>query len=718
MEKSAFRTRPGVPVRLFILFCLLVFVGTATADGTDWLLSRLQPGGVFSAPGDTATPFQSSSEAVRALVAQGRVRSTELSATLQYLQAESAHSTEGLSRQIVALVQDGGESTSLTSVLAANQGFDGGFGETAGFNATVMDTALALEALSLSGYGDTRVYTAAVAFLADRRAPGGGWGADPKQPASAYVTAQVLRAIWPLRHHLEVGTLIAEARSFLLSDQGEEGGWNANALETAAALVALYPTLQDKSSLDEARQRLLGWQHADGSWGQDVYVTALALRALAAGDAPFADLGVVEGSVIDGDTGAPLVGVSVTLTGEQSWSTATDSSGSFHLEDLEPGTYELGLALEGYASLTASLQLKVGTRASLGALQMLPASGSTETATVTGQVTRADTGAGLADATVRVSGTETEAVTDSEGRYQLAGLAPGTVTLVASKAGFRSASASPSLTAGQMALFSPALSVSQTQVSVEGTVTRASDATPLAGATINVQDAEGKSWNATTDSTGAYRIEGLSTGTYTLTAEADGYWPVSGEATADSATVIRFAPVLIEQSSEAPAPEASGGVRVVVRDAATGQAVAGATVTVETSAGVITETTTTEGEAILSDVPAGAATLSIVATDFDPWQTAIEVSSVILLDFGDVDLYPAGYRDLASLSGTVIDATSGSPLEGVSVTASYASGSTTVVTDAGGAFLVDDITDTEAELHLQKDGYGPVDLGLVITLGS
>ncbi len=709
----------GFLVRIFVFVCLMLAHGAVSAaSGLDWLLSHSQPDGGFSAAGDTATRFQSSAEAVRAIIAQGHPDSSSLSSTLQFLQADGSVGTEHLSRKIIALAETGGDPVGIVAELAASQDVEGGFGESVGFNASVVDTAMALEALALAGHGDSSTFAAAVAFLADRRVPDGGWGPGPKQPASAYVTAQVLRGLWPLRHRLDVSALLTGARSFLFSAQDADGGWNANALETAAALAALYPTLQDKTPLDAARQRLLGWKHSDGSWGHDVFVTALALRALAAADEPFADLGVVEGSVIDGDTGSPLAGVSVTLTGEQSWSTVTGASGTFQLEDLEPGTYELRLSLEGYAPLTASLQLQVGTRASFGTLQMLPAVGSTQTATVTGQVTRADTGAGLSDVTVRVSGTESETVTDSEGRYQLVGLAPGTVTLVASKAGFRSASASAALTEGQVALFSPALSVAQTGVSVEGTVTRAADATPVPGATINIQDVEGTAWNATTDASGYYRIDGLSTGSYTLTAEAEGYWPVSGEVSADSETVIRFAPTLTELSSEAPVPETSGGVRVTVRDAATGQAVAGATVAVETDEGTVTQATSVEGEATLTGVPDGPAILSIAATGFDHWQSAIEVAPGVLLDFSEIELYPVGYRDLASLSGTAIDAATGSPLEGVNVTASYADGSTTTVTGADGSFLIDGLTETEAELQLQKAGYRPVQLGLVITPGT
>jgi len=718
MERYACRAPSGAFVRFFILICLLFAFGSAKATGVDWLLGQSQPDGSIALPEDTATSFQSSAEAARALVARKRGDAAEVAATLQFIQSNGQRSVEHLARKIIAVEELEGNPTNLVEQLAASQNLDGGFGESLGFNSTVLDTALALEALTLAGYTESSTLAAAVSFLADQRTPDGGWAAGPRQSASVYVTAQVLRGLWPLRHRVNVGSLIEGAREFLLAAQSAGNGWNNNPLDTAATLLSLYPTSQDKTSLDDARQRLLDWQQADGSWNQDVFVTALSIRALNAAEAPFDDLGVVEGRVLDGDTGAPLAGVVVTLTGGQSYTTTTDESGLFRFEDLEPGAFELQLSLNGYASLTASLQLQQGSRTSFGTLQMLPKSSATQAATVTGQITRADSGAGLEGVMIRVGGTDNETTTNSDGRYQLNGLASGAVTLVASKSGFQSASATASLSAGEVALFSPALSLAPTGVSVEGMVTDEANVSPVPDVTITVKGTEGGTWSTETDASGHYRIDGLSTGSYTLKAEAEGFWPVNGEATANSATVIHFAPTLTELAAEAPDPEGSGGIRVTVRDAVTGQAVAGATVAVETDQSVVSEVTLLEGQASLTGIASGSATLTITAPDFEGWETALDIPSGVLLDFGEIELYPDGYREPASLSGIAVDATTGEPIDGVTVTSRSGHGTTTVVTDADGMFVIEGIIEKEPELSLEKAGYRPVDLGLVVTPGT
>jgi len=63
---------------------------------------------------------------------------------------------------------------------------------------------------------------------------------------------------------------------------------------------------------------------------------------------------------------------------------------------------------------------------------------------------------------------------------------------------------------------------------IAGTVTKASDNTPVAGATITMANALSGNYTATTDANGAYAINGAEAGNYTLTLTKEGYNVISG----------------------------------------------------------------------------------------------------------------------------------------------------------------------------------------------
>jgi hypothetical protein len=107
---------------------------------------------------------------------------------------------------------------------------------------------------------------------------------------------------------------------------------------------------------------------------------------------PNPDYATIQGQVIDAQTGLPLSGVAVSLSGGASGALTTPSDGVFSFRNLGPGSYSLQLALINYATLSVSTVAGVGQRVDLGAFALAKSQGAA-TGTIRGTVTDAATGA-------------------------------------------------------------------------------------------------------------------------------------------------------------------------------------------------------------------------------------------------------------------------------------------------------------------------------------
>ncbi|WP_440995000.1 carboxypeptidase regulatory-like domain-containing protein [Arhodomonas sp. SL1] len=715
-------TQPRGNRRILVRLCVVLSLMAAclasadAAETVEWLQGRLGSDGRIHAPGDMATPFQSTAEAVRALAAE-TPDWPGLDDAGAYLDGDPHATTTRLARRVLARRAVGTDAGAVITRLLEQQNRDGGFGERRGFHSTALDTALALEALAVKGGGNGEAIAGAVSFLAAAQGEGGGWPFAEGQPASVYVTARVVAALWPARRQLDVAGLIGRARDFLLGERDPGGGWG-NTLDTAMVLAALAPTTPDRDPLEADGQRLEDARLANGSWDDDVFLTALALRALAAAAAPYADFGVIDGRVIDGETGASLQGVAVRLDGGAGHAGATNGQGRFRLADIPPGSYELSLAREGYREVSTAIAVRAGSRIDMGTLRLLRAAGDMDTTTVTGRVTRADNGDPIRGVMVGVVGTSHRSETDADGRYQIDSLPPGEVTLSAERAGFRGAEASAKLVAGQVSVFSPALRQAASRgVTIRGRAVRQDDGTPVEEVLVTVARDGTTLAERRTDATGAYRIEGLSPGAFSLTAEHGDYWPVSAAATGGEQAVLQFSPELRSITEEPPPVKRTGGVRLVVRDAVSGQTLEGAEVTVSAVDGAHSGRTNAEGELLLDGLPAGAATLVVSASGFRERTASMEIPAGAVLVLGEVALRPVGQGDKADVSGRVIDAAHGEPLRGVRVEAVFGGETESMETPADGRFALSGLDGGAGRLRLSHPGHEPVELGLILIPG-
>ena len=255
--------------------------------------------------------------------------------------------------------------------------------------------------------------------------------------------------------------------------------------------------------------------------------------------------GIVGGHVMAQDTHEPLVGVQVRISSsEASGQTAiatTGEDGSYAVEGLAPGTYDVHFEPNGSAYLGQFYNGKgdneepdlvtVGEGASVEEIDasLVPA------ATVRGSVTDAATEEPVVGVDVDVAsdegGSGGTTTTDENGTYTVTGLAPGTYTVhfKASTGNYapqyynaKSGEEQPdglNLSAGETADANAELSQG---ASMSGTVS-AGGGSPIRGARVTLTGAEGEAGGATTtDQDGSYSITGLAPGNYMAHFEAPG----------------------------------------------------------------------------------------------------------------------------------------------------------------------------------------------------
>jgi hypothetical protein len=608
--------------------------------GLAWLTTQSQPDGSYVTPTAIATPVQSTVEVLRTFQAL----EVSLPAAAQaYLTAELFHNTEYLARKIIIQTAAGERATELVSVLLTHQNVDGGFGDLSGYHSTVLDTALALEALAAAGVSNTAAVGAAVGFLLRQQLATGGWE-DDSNPPSISISALTMRALWLYRQTFVVTAALDRAQAFLLAQRA--GATWSESFVTAMALLAIIPRLNDLAVLADSLSALRAAQAADGSWGHDVYTTALVLRVLALAETPVPnpDLGTLLGRVIDGDSGFVLSDVTVELAGTATSTHVTSADGAFQFTGLPAGTYSLTLRLTDYGTLVTTTLLPTGGRVDFGDLHLLKFLTTATTGAIRGVVTDATTQAPIAGATITAHGQT--AHTASDGSYQLSAVPPGPVTVTASRDGYVSATASTRLLLSVVLVFSPRLAPSPgptTEAAVFGTITDAVTGLPLEGVTVSITGST--TATALTASDGTYRIAPLATGPITLEVLRMGYDTVRAFATVSEQEQLQFSPALYATATTPPG-ENTSGITGVVLNATTNAPLAGVTVTFTYRGSTVTLHTADDGRFTSVGLIATDVELRFTQDGFHPSSFRFPLAPLSVTDIGQVRLRP---KDVVTL---------------------------------------------------------------------
>lgn len=202
------------------------------------------------------------------------------------------------------------------------------------------------------------------------------------------------------------------------------------------------PDIASKSIL--AFQRLWNKNHStgkldeDGEWGPATEGAMAQSPTTGFATHGCATTGTLKGVITDGSTSAPLAGVTVTAGGR---SVTTSSAGLFELS-LPRGTVTVSASRSGFVTAQLSRTVVVGSTV-WASMALTPAA---TTGTLTGTVVeKAAPGQPVAGASVLVGG---QMLTTSATGTFTARLAPGSVQVRVSKAGFLTASTTVTLAAG------------------------------------------------------------------------------------------------------------------------------------------------------------------------------------------------------------------------------------------------------------------------------
>jgi Carboxypeptidase regulatory-like domain len=221
----------------------------------------------------------------------------------------------------------------------------------------------------------------------------------------------------------------------------------------------------------------------------------------------------LSGQVTNLNSGGAIAGATVSLSGPTSASTTTDASGNYSFGGIPAGTYTVTGTANGYLARSYSGVTVTSGQTTTQNLQL------TTTGRVTGTVTGAG-GAALSGATVTLQGGNlptTDTVTsNSTGHYTSNWDPIGTYTVTCSAAGYADQTVSGvSITTGGLTTVNCALSNTGT---LTGVVTNLNSGGAISGATVSYSGG-----STTTDAAGRYTFTGVSSGTYSVTATANGY---------------------------------------------------------------------------------------------------------------------------------------------------------------------------------------------------
>src|SRR5882724_10254245 len=210
---------------------------------------------------------------------------------------------------------------------------------------------------------------------------------------------------------------------------------------------------------------------------------------------------------LSANTGGPIVGASVTLSGSQHASALSDSSGRYSFLVPGEGNYTVSVARANYSFTNPSRSFT-----NLSGDATADFSGTLLHYTLSGHVTN-DQSVGIAGVTVTLTGSETGSkTTDSGGNYSFSATAEGNYAITVARANYAFNPASrafTNLSGDAVADFSGTLVLyTLSGRIVNGTV-------PLAGVTVNLTGS--KTASVLTDADGRYSFVATAEGSYTVT---------------------------------------------------------------------------------------------------------------------------------------------------------------------------------------------------------
>ncbi len=219
--------------------------------------------------------------------------------------------------------------------------------------------------------------------------------------------------------------------------------------------------------------------------------------------------GQIQGQISTAD-GTSLEGATVTALSStnQTFSTVSESDGSYRISSLPVGTYDVSASLSGFSSNeVVSVTLSEDSQEATADVSDFTAN----EASISGIVTDSTSDEPLLDATVTLSGGEGTGsdATNTDGEYEVDGLAPGTYTVTVEKSGFGGPTREVDLENGESRSLD--LSLGPNTGEITGTVI-GSDGEPLDFSVSVKATSGGLTFTSTTDDEGAFSMGSVENG--------------------------------------------------------------------------------------------------------------------------------------------------------------------------------------------------------------
>ncbi|GAB4322369.1 MAG: hypothetical protein Kow0074_13860 [Candidatus Zixiibacteriota bacterium] len=368
----------------------------------------------------------------------------------------------------------------------------------------------------------------------------------------------------------------------------------------------------------------------------------------------------ISGTVTDSVTGDAIAFATIDLSGPDSQSTATNRSGQYSFGDLPAGQYTITVTADTY--IGKSRNVTISTSSLTEDFVLAPVSVTT---TLSGIVAEGPSGSQpIVGATIVLSGTANgQTTTDAQGFYEFANIPEGDYTIDVTADGYVGEQRAVIISGADPVVENFILSLEL--FTLTGTVSEGSGATiPIPNATVAVVGPVDT--QTTTDAQGTYTISDLPGGEYEMTVSAPGFVTQNRTITVEAPDPVVEDFVLVQEVFT---------ISGFVHDAATQDAISGATVTLQ---GPVTRNGTSSSLGVyqLSDVPSGTYTITVSAAGYATVVDTVTVAGASIT----VNFLLSNFT--TTISGT-IKTTSGLALVGVSVTLTGTMQDSTTTDSAG-----------------------------------
>ena len=196
----------------------------------------------------------------------------------------------------------------------------------------------------------------------------------------------------------------------------------------------------------------------------------------------------------------------------------------------------------------------------------------------------------------------------------------------------------------------------------------------------------------------------------TAAQSADGSWNQDPYNTALALQALHLA----ESKPTPPPAPTMGTVSGTVIDGSTNQPLNGVSIILATDPSLIVLTNST-GSFNLTNVPAGSYQISFSSTGYSIYTGSITISAGSIVNLGAISL--SAIPTTGIIQGTIADASTGSPLTGVTITVTGTS-TWTATTAANGSFKIIDIVPGNVTISASKAGYYTAQGTGVMTAGG